>query len=215
MRPNKLHKTLFNWFKAPMIQLAYMQPSKDLGIHPAFEFAFHDNSGRKYYKVKHDDTMPILRKAFIASQYVNFASGISEADVSETILSIHNAIHETDDKGKMKPNIARIGYMCAHLMGRRGTVIHYESFYKLTAAYFVREDEDFDCQDEAIFIQKAEDLKTLPLDIMRKFFFDKSINTLFPFLDKPEELFNELLEEGKIVSTAYLEQLKAYNNGSK
>lgn len=206
-----LIKILFRFYPADFAKMVYgsREPKKHLPT-DKLTFTFLDLYGRAYYHVNEDAKTPILRQIKNAILYTNLASGISDEDIMKSLEAINAALNERNKKDKMQPNIARIGFICVQLLNRRGRIIVADHLYNLAANYFIREDEDYEFVDEVILSDKIESLKALPMEVIKSFFFEKSLNELFPFAHDPNAFFDEILKEGNIEAMAYL---KTIDNG--
>lgn len=210
--PNKFHRLLFRWFRPQLVHLAYQEPKgkqKHEYASDRFEFCFYDTSGRAYYKVKEAADQPVVRKLFIACAYAQLISGIDDQDIRVSLEAIENAIHEKDGKGRMRPNIARIGFICKKLLNRTGTMIRMDLLRNLAATYFIREDEPLEYVDREILYDKMSTFRTGYDEQLRQFFFAQSLNKLFPFLEDPQFL-EQAIKESQLEAMTYLEELNIY-----
>lgn len=185
-----------------MIQLAYQPVEKTDNL----VFVFQDQDGMRWFETKE---MPIIRKLKIAEIYTELYTGIRQKDISDGLEAIEKAINEKEN-GKMKPNIAMVSHVCRQLLSRSGYVINIDTLYKLAAVYYIREDEQSEMVDESIIEEKISILK---LEKINDFFFAKSLETLFPFLNDFEGTFLEVIEASKKEVQVYEQFLKQYNNG--
>lgn len=201
-----MKRFIFWLFKKHFIRFAYEGGRISKLPADRLEFAFYDLDGLAYYSVK-SDQQPISRKINLSIAYTKLVTGISELDISESLQAIHDAINEQNDKGKMAPNIAKIGFICTQLLGRRGRIVVPEYLYELAANYFIREDESFELVDDGKLQDKIEAIKSLPIDVLKHFFLSKQLNEVFPFAENPEEFFADILREGEIETMAYLKAI--------
>lgn len=190
---NKILIIIFELFRAKFTALANTgrKHSKSLLL----EYSFRDSQGREYYFYKDDKDIPILRKLYITQAYVKLINGFNNSEINQSLLAIHEAINERDNKDQMKPNIAKVSFICAKLLSRSGELLSEEAIYELAAHYFIREDEIEGEIKQSIFESKRDELKKDGF-ILKEFFFNKSLDSLFPNLTEAN-LFDALLEEGK------------------
>lgn len=211
--PNVFHKLLFRWFRSAMVQLAYREPRPKKGQPiDRLEFCFYDKQGRAYYRFKNDDHIPIIRKLYLANAYTRLVTAISDQDISVSLLALNKALHETDAKGRMQPNIARIGYICQELLSRRGFLIRMDLLRDLAANYFIREDEKVDDINDITLVEKGIALSELD-EVVKQFFYEKGIYELFPFLSDAEKITDDILAECTRQTEAFKEELKKYTDG--
>jgi hypothetical protein len=194
-----------------MVSIVYsgLNPKKHF---PAdkLSFAFFDKDGKQYYTCKE---LPIIRKVHVANAYIRLVNSINEQDITISLSAIVAAIEETDAKGKMQPNIARVAYICKKLLSRKGFYVNESLLHELMACYFIREDEAFDMVDEKIVAQKIEAIKGLDYEVVKEFFYSQSINELFPYLQDGNRLLNDVLKETAFETKSFIEELNRYING--
>lgn len=209
-----MKRFIFWLFKKDFIRFVYEGGRISKLPADRLEFAFYDQDGLAYYSVK-GDYHPMLRKINLAIVYTKLITGISELDISASLQAIHDAINEQNDKGKMAPNIAQVGFICTQLLGRRGRIVVPDYLYELAANYFIREDESFELWDEDKTKDKQRAIEQLPLDVIKQFFFSKQLNEVFPFAENPEEFFADILREGEIETMAYLKAINKSNGSNR
>lgn len=179
------------------------------------EFAFRDIEGRVYYRFTSDDDIPILRKLEITKHYVDLVNGFTDTTLNASLMAIYGAINEKDAKGHMRPNIANAAAITARLLTMSGQIINENALYSLAANYFIREDEDIAEPDESITRQKIQSLTNENKEGVKRFFFEKSLNKLFPFLVDGDALFNELLDESRIQTMAFFDLITKTNGNTE
>lgn len=182
-----------------MIQLAYTPKPNPVKL----DFVFYDKEGVRWFEAKE---MPIDRKLRIAHSFTKLWSGISEIEINKSALAIQDALNEQVG-GKQRPNIARIGYICKHLLSRAGFSIHLESLYELAAMYYVRDGERAELVDMDLLPAKIELLKGIDIS---EFFFSQNLETLFPFLQDFEGTMYEAAQVAKVESETYLTELEKW-----
>jgi len=69
--------------------------------------------------------------------------------------------------------------------------------------------------DETILQEKIIVLKTEFREGVKTWFFDKSLDDLYPFLKDDNKLFDDLLEESKVQATAFTNYLKQKHDGGQ
>jgi hypothetical protein len=216
-KPNLFHKIIFRLCKPQMLALSKMPHNI---IEPQtrynderFEFVFHDENGLGYYIVKEDHDIPIARKIGLSMAYMKFINAVTDADFAISLDAMLVAIEEKDAKGLRKPNIARIGYICTQLKHRKGIILNIELLTELAALYFFREDEAIDFVNDAIIQEKIQHFNANK-HLLTEFFYAKSLNRLFPFIDTPQATFDEAVYESVIASKVYVKELENYlSNG--
>lgn len=207
-------KILFRIFRQQFVDLVYagIQPKKKLP-QDKLVFSFFDLDGSAYYSVA-DSDMPVLRKLKIAMSYMKLVNGVNETDLHESIKAIATAFNEKDEKGYMVPNIGRIGWICVNLINRKNDTPILDYLYELAADYFIREDEDFALIDDEIRKDKVASIKQVPFEVIRDFFFSKSLNQIFPQYDTPDKFMEEILTESSVEALAYVKLLELWQTKS-
>lgn len=193
---------LFKLFKKELVSLFYLglKPSKSLP-QDRLTFAFFGASGKQYFQV---DELPILRKLKIAQTYIYLVNAINDTDINASIDAILLALQNKDDKGKMQPDIAKIGFICQKLKQRKGYYVRMDLIHELMANYFIREDETYDMVDNIILAEKIEEMSKLPHEVVSDFFYSKSVNELFPYLQETETILSDVAKETSIETNAFL-----------
>ena len=214
-RSNWFMRLVFRLFKKQFMRIAYFEPLSYPKSFTRMDFVFRDTNGKEYYKYILDSDIAILRKLYITEAYVNLVNCFTDADVNKSLLAIHEAINERDAKDMMKPNVAKASFICAKLLGRSGRLLNEEFLYKLAAHYFIRNDEEIGMVDETILQEKITVLKTEFREGVKAWFFDKSLDDLYPFLKDDNKLFDDLLEESKVQATAFTNYLKQKHDGGQ
>lgn len=206
-RKNKwYHRLIFKMFKEAMVDIVY-SGHKGKKIDKTLSFAFYDRAGKSYYTCKE---MPIIRKLHIANAYIRLTNGINEQDITLSLQAIVKAIEETDPKGKMQPNIARVAYICKKLLSRKGFYVSESLLHELMASYFIREDEEIDYVDDKIYADKIEAIKMVDYEVVKEFFYSQSIDELFPYLKDAEVLLKDVLKETAFEAKSFATELERY-----
>lgn len=207
-RTKWISRVLFKWFKKDMIKLSTIALTPVPEHKYEMNIVWRDSNDKAYLTYKNDADIPLMRKLFITEAYVNLVNQFTDIEVNNGLLCIHDAINERDPKGNMKPNIAKTAFICAKLLGRSGRFLNEDLMYKLAAHYFVRSDEAHGEVDEVILTEKITALKTQYRDGVREWFFSRSLNDLYPFLNNDAKLFEDILEESKVQTESFASYMK-------
>lgn len=196
MIPNLFHRIIFRMFKPQMLLLSkiphnVLEPQTRYNDE-RFEFVFYDSNGLAYYKVRDGHKTPALRMAYVLEAYIRFITAIEEADLTKALEQINKALHAKNAKGKMQPDIARIGYTVKMLQGRQGTIVHKELLCNMVAHSFMREDEAIEYIDDVIYQEKREFIMNQP-GMLKDCFFNMGLAEAFPYLNDLQDLFDEVL----------------------
>lgn len=213
-----IDKIIFRLRKKQMLELAAM-PHNELEPqsrfnNERFKFAFHDTEGNAYYEMADPNDMPIARKLYAANVFIKFHNCISDSDITLSLRAMKQAIENVDEKGKSKPEIARIGYICTTLLARQGTVLSKELLAEVAACYYIREDEAIGVVNEDILKQKVQTFSKESEKCVR-LFYEQGFDKYFPFMKDERFLLDEIFKVSMVHLTSYTTELNSYLDGRR
>lgn len=183
-------------FKSQILKLQYNEQSKKKGFEKLTQ-VFIDSKGKRYYRYPNDMDIPILRKGELERVLREVQYGLSRDELSDILDAMTKAL--SDQRGdKIVPNFAKVGFLVEEIKNRKEMLIHPDLLFEAVAMLYIREDEDPAIVDKEIVRQKMIQLKEDSKEGLYDFFYTSGLHAYIPFLQKSEEDWMELWEEGKV-----------------
>jgi hypothetical protein len=207
-----LVKLIYKLFKTQLNLLIASEQCRPKGF-VNMEQIFIDSKGKKYYKFKTFNEMPLERigrfNTFL--MWLNMGLGTFTIQGKKQVLEIDLILSEIKsvlENGLKQGNaVTRISSMISEIEDRKNMVIHSELLYNLLAVQWIREDEHIDTYDANIQIEKINQFKEEVAKSNSYFFFVKAnLKEVLPYLEMKKEEWMLLWAE----SEARIKALQQY-----
>lgn len=185
---------------------------KDLGV---YNYAFTDDNGLKWYRLKSFADYNIIRLAKQKEFYTFLSAAISGEELEHILVQMEKALHE----GLQNPRAAaKVAAMIYQIRERKTYCVHTDLFLNIIACDLLREDEDLvrggeikEPFDQSIHEEKVEWLRKKAFNNDGFFLNLPEYKQLASILQISEIPFKELQENYSKHLKLLHESLKIYN----
>lgn len=167
--------------------------------------AFVDKVGNTYYLPKNDFDYPIARSKEMQKRLNYLMSGLNDTTIDLFLANMEKAL----GRGKL-PEVSRIGFLVEEMKARKEILIDNDLFIDILALRYIRADENPAIVDKEIHAQKIAQFTSDSKEGLYDFFYKMGLITLFPYLSKLEEDWDEYTEIGIAKMKAGEMMLKSY-----
>lgn len=200
-------RLLYRIFKRQILKIYYSEQSSKKGFEK-MEPIFVDSEGRRYFKVKNDFDLPILRAKELEKRLQRNMSGLSDNNLNMFIKAMKKALND----GK-KPDLSMIGHLLIEMERRQDLLLHEDIMFDIVAFTLIREDEDPAVIDLNIHDEKVKQFMKDSKEGLFDFFYRAGLMEYLPYLKNMEEDWNEYLEESRAKIQAMNQHLNSYITG--
>lgn len=178
---------LFNhskWFRNQINRINFNQQSKPKGFSDLTE-AFIDSKGKRYYTWVNEFNMPILRFNKLQEHILELQNCFTGNELTKFFDAMETALDDSmnakTEKGTVK-NIGKIGFLIKEARMRKEMLVHPEILFAMTAAIYIREDQDPTVWDQSEEEEKIEQFKVDSQGGLADFFYSRGLKDYIPYL---------------------------------